>query len=89
MVQAGEAKGEVGVVNLPLNLTLPDNIKSTAKDSILELYIKTKHTKKFLHQLVASQLDMEIHAFSQKSTIQRKGCHSSDVGWKNKRNVSL
>lgn len=41
-------KGEVGVVNLPLNLDLPETIKSTAKDGILELYIKTKHTKKFL-----------------------------------------
>ncbi|OGF25735.1 hypothetical protein A2303_07090 [Candidatus Falkowbacteria bacterium RIFOXYB2_FULL_47_14] len=41
-------KGEVGVVNLPINVDLPDNIKSNAKDGVLELYIKTKNTKKFL-----------------------------------------
>jgi len=41
-------KGEIIVINLPVIEKLPPKIKSSAKDSILELFIKTAKTKKIL-----------------------------------------
>lgn len=41
-------KGEVGVINLPTTTVLPQEINSNAQDNTLELYIKTKNSKKFL-----------------------------------------
>ena len=40
--------GEIGVINLPANDNLPKNAKPSANDEILELFIKTKSSKKFL-----------------------------------------
>lgn len=40
--------GEIGVINLPIASDWPANIKSDAKDGVLELFIKTRNLKKFL-----------------------------------------
>ena len=40
--------GEIGVINLPINDNLPPQAKAKANDGILELFIKTDASKKFL-----------------------------------------
>ncbi len=41
-------QGEIGVVNLPVDVDLPKNVKSNATDSVMELYIKINGSKKYL-----------------------------------------
>jgi len=40
--------GEIGVINLPINDSLPPQAKTKANDGILELFIKTNASRKFL-----------------------------------------
>lgn len=38
--------GEIMIINLPIGINLPNEIKSNAQDNTLELFIKTKSSKK-------------------------------------------
>ncbi len=46
-IEINEA-GEIGIINIPNEFTLPPNYKSSAQDGRLEFCIKTKKTNKFL-----------------------------------------
>jgi len=54
--------GKIAVINLPAMQKLPPEIKSNAKDGILELYIKTNKTKRYL-PLNLGQADQSVFTF--------------------------
>lgn len=64
-------KGEVGIVNLPINVEMPENIKSNAKDGVLELFIKTRNTKKFL-PISTGKPNQSVFSFQKLKIINSK-----------------
>jgi len=65
--------GEIGVINLPCRLDPPPEVGSHPKDGILELYIKTKATGKFLPlNPVSNNQSQSIFSFSSLRIVNEK-----------------
>ena len=64
-------EGEVGIVNLPINVEMPENIKSNAKDGVLELFIKTRNAKKFL-PISTGKPNQSVFSFQKLKIINSK-----------------
>lgn len=63
--------GEVYIVNMPIGLNLPSEVKANAKDQILELFIKTKQNKKFL-PISSDKSSQSIFPFKKLRIINKK-----------------
>ena len=64
-------QGEIGVANLHMSANLPSNIKTSPQDGLLELYIKTNGTKKFLKHS-SRQSKHSIFSFTNLTILNNK-----------------
>ena len=78
--------GEVKIINLPLNKTsLPRNAKFNPQDNKLELYIKTKTSKKFLKKITGES----VFSFDKLSIENKNHCLIIDNSTKLNMPVSI
>lgn len=62
--------GEIMIINLPMGIELPNEIKSNAQDDTLELFIKTKNSKKlFLRKKIENK---SVFSFKELQVINPK-----------------
>lgn len=65
-------KGDFYIVNLPINLSLPPNLKSSAKDGILEMFLNTKTQNRGIIKRHTSNKNESVFSFQTLQVFNKK-----------------